>query len=32
VNALLKQFEEMKKMMKMVGNLQKRKKGKRLGF
>ena len=32
VNALLKQFEEMKKMMKMVGNLQKRKKGRRLGF
>ena len=32
VNALLKQFEEMKKMMKMVGNLQKKKKGKRLGF
>jgi signal recognition particle subunit SRP54 len=32
VNALLKQFEEMKKMMKMVGNLQKKKKGRRLGF
>jgi signal recognition particle subunit SRP54 len=32
VNALLRQFEEMKKMMKMVGNMQKRKKGKRLGF
>ena len=32
VNALLKQFEEMKKMMKMVGNMQKRKKGKRLVF
>jgi len=32
VNALLRQFEEMKKMMKMVGNLQKRKKGRRLGF
>jgi signal recognition particle subunit SRP54 len=32
VNQLLRQFEEMKKMMKMVGNLQKKKKGKRLGF
>ena len=32
VNALLRQFEDMKKMMKMVGNLQKKKKGKRLGF
>jgi signal recognition particle subunit SRP54 len=32
VNQLLRQFEEMKKMMKMVGNLQKKKKGKRLPF
>jgi signal recognition particle subunit SRP54 len=32
VNQLLRQFEDMKKMMKMVGNMQKKKKGKRLGF
>jgi signal recognition particle subunit SRP54 len=32
VNQLLRQFEEMKKMMKMVGNMQKKKKGRRLGF
>ena len=32
VNQLLRQFEEMKKMMKMVGNMQKKKKGKRLPF
>ena len=32
VNQLLKQFEEMKKMMKMMGKLQKQKKGRRLGF
>ena len=32
VNSLLRQFEEMKKMMKMVGNMQKKKKGKRLPF
>jgi signal recognition particle subunit SRP54 len=32
VNALLRQFEEMKKMMKMVGKLQKGKKGRRLPF
>ncbi len=32
VNQLLRQFEEMKKMMKMMGKLQKQKKGRRLGF
>jgi signal recognition particle subunit SRP54 len=32
VNQLLRQFEEMKKMMKMMGNMQKAKKGRRLGF
>jgi signal recognition particle subunit SRP54 len=32
VNQLLRQFEEMKKMMKMMGKLQKQKKGRRLPF